>query len=67
MTTEFKQEIEMKEEEEGNQEDNALTVRLIAQEGTCFDVPLNVSRMSELVRIMIDGPNYALPSFTPIV
>lgn len=34
--------------------DDNRTIHLVSQEGECFDVPLSVGRMSELVKTMID-------------
>jgi S-phase kinase-associated protein 1 len=33
---------------------DSRTVHLVSQEGESFDVPLNVAKMSELVKTMID-------------
>ncbi len=34
--------------------DDSRTVHLVSQEGESFDVPMNVAKMSELVKTMID-------------
>jgi S-phase kinase-associated protein 1 len=44
----------MSEQKEGATSADTKTVHLVSQEGESFDVPINVAKMSELVKTMID-------------